>query len=38
MPRRGINRTARKDTAGLLAGALGLDGPPRDLFVAAARG
>ena len=35
---RGINRTARKDTALLLAGALGLDGPPRDLFVAAARG
>ena len=25
---RGINRTARKDTAILLAGALGLDGPP----------
>ena len=35
---RGINRTARKDTALLLAGALGLDGPARDLFVAAARG
>jgi transcriptional regulator with XRE-family HTH domain len=35
---RGINRTARKDTALLLAGALGLDGQPRDLFVAAARG
>jgi tetratricopeptide (TPR) repeat protein/transcriptional regulator with XRE-family HTH domain len=35
---RGINRTARKDTAVLLAGALGLDGPARDLFVAAARG
>jgi transcriptional regulator with XRE-family HTH domain len=35
---RGINRTARKDTALLLAGALGLDGPVRDLFVAAARG
>jgi tetratricopeptide (TPR) repeat protein/transcriptional regulator with XRE-family HTH domain len=35
---RGINRTARKDTAVLLAGALGLDGPGRDLFVAAARG
>jgi tetratricopeptide (TPR) repeat protein/transcriptional regulator with XRE-family HTH domain len=35
---RGINRTARKDTALLLAGALGLDGPTADLFVAAARG
>jgi tetratricopeptide (TPR) repeat protein/transcriptional regulator with XRE-family HTH domain len=35
---RGINRTARKDTAGLLAGALGLAGPVRALFVAAARG
>ena len=35
---RGINRTARKDTAELLAGALGLDGPARPLFVAAARG
>ena len=35
---RGINRTARKDTALLLAGALGLDGQRRDLFVAAARG
>src|SRR5215472_14714751 len=35
---RGINRTARKDTAQLLAGALGLDGQARDLFVAAARG
>jgi predicted ATPase/transcriptional regulator with XRE-family HTH domain len=35
---RGINRTARKDTAVLLAGALGLDGPVRDLFMAAARG
>ncbi len=35
---RGINRTARKDTAVLLAGALGLDGPARELFVAAARG
>lgn len=35
---RGINRTARKDTALLLAGALGLDGRARDLFVAAARG
>jgi transcriptional regulator with XRE-family HTH domain len=35
---RGITRTARKDTALLLAGALGLDGPARDSFVAAARG
>jgi transcriptional regulator with XRE-family HTH domain len=35
---RGINRTARKDTAGLLAGALGLAEPARALFVAAARG
>ena len=35
---RGINRTARKDTALLLAGALGLAGPVRALFVAAARG
>ena len=35
---RGINATARKDTAILLAGALGLDGPARELFVAAARG
>jgi transcriptional regulator with XRE-family HTH domain len=35
---RGVNVTARKDTAVLLAGALGLDGPARDLFVAAARG
>jgi transcriptional regulator with XRE-family HTH domain len=35
---RGLNRTARKDTAGLLADALGLAGPPRELFVAAARG
>src|SRR5215510_200233 len=35
---RGIHRTAQKDTAGLLAGALGLAGPARDLFVAAARG
>jgi len=35
---RGINRTARKDTALLLAGALGLDEQARDLFVAAARG
>ena len=35
---RGINPTARKDTAELLAGALGLAGPARPLFVAAARG
>ncbi len=35
---RGINRTARKDTAVLLAGALRLDGPVAELFVAAARG
>ena len=35
---RGVNATARKDTAVLLAGALGLDGPARDLFIAAARG
>ena len=35
---RGINRTARKDTAVLLAGALGLAGPGGELFVAAARG
>jgi predicted ATPase/transcriptional regulator with XRE-family HTH domain len=35
---RGINRTGRKDTALLLAGALGLADPVRGLFVAAARG
>ena len=35
---RGINRTAQKDTAVLLAGALGLAGPAGELFVAAARG
>ena len=35
---RGINRTARKDTAGLLADALGLAEPVRAPFVAAARG
>jgi tetratricopeptide (TPR) repeat protein/transcriptional regulator with XRE-family HTH domain len=35
---RGINATARKDTAVLLARALGLDGSARELFVAAARG
>ena len=34
---RGINRTARKDTAVLLAGALGLAEPVHDVFVAAAR-
>jgi predicted ATPase/DNA-binding SARP family transcriptional activator/DNA-binding CsgD family transcriptional regulator/transcriptional regulator with XRE-family HTH domain len=35
---RGINRTARKDTARLLAEALGLAGTVADLFAAAARG
>ena len=35
---RGIHRTAHKDTALLLAGALGVDGQARELFVAAARG
>jgi tetratricopeptide (TPR) repeat protein/transcriptional regulator with XRE-family HTH domain len=35
---RGINRTARKDTAGLLADALSLTGPVRARFIAAARG
>ena len=35
---RGVNRTARKDTAELLAGARGRAGPVRPLFVAAARG
>ena len=35
---RGIHATAHKDTAGLLAGALGLAGPVRTLFIAAARG
>src|SRR5580693_6277193 len=35
---RGINRTAHKNTAVLLAGALGLSGPAEELFVAAARG
>jgi WD40 repeat protein/transcriptional regulator with XRE-family HTH domain len=35
---RGINRTARKDTAELLAGAFGLAEPARALFVSAARG
>jgi len=35
---RGISRTARKDTALLLADALGLAGPVRGVFVAAAQG
>jgi WD40 repeat protein/transcriptional regulator with XRE-family HTH domain len=35
---RGINRTAHKDTAALLAGALGLTGPAAELFMGAARG
>jgi tetratricopeptide (TPR) repeat protein/transcriptional regulator with XRE-family HTH domain len=35
---RGIHRTARKDTAVLLAGALNLPGPVRSLFIAAALG
>src|SRR5262249_56942150 len=35
---RGINRPGRKETAWLLAGALGLAGPVAELFVAAARG
>src|SRR5262245_33600131 len=35
---RGFSRTAHKDTAVLLAGALGLSGPTEELFVAAARG
>ena len=35
---RGINHTARQDTAVRLAGALGLAEPARSLFVAAARG
>src|SRR5215472_8102145 len=35
---RGINRTARRDTAELLAAALGLAEPARPVFVAAARG
>jgi transcriptional regulator with XRE-family HTH domain len=35
---RGVNRTARKDTAVLLADALSLAGGVRVLFVAAARG
>jgi transcriptional regulator with XRE-family HTH domain len=35
---RGINRTARKDTAVLLSNALGLEEPVRAAFMAAARG
>jgi transcriptional regulator with XRE-family HTH domain len=35
---RGIHRSARKDTALLLADALGLAGPQRELFIAVARG
>lgn len=35
---RGVNRTARKETAQLLAGALNLTAPVRTVFVAAARG
>jgi tetratricopeptide (TPR) repeat protein/transcriptional regulator with XRE-family HTH domain len=35
---RGVSRTAHQDTAGRLAGALGLAGPVRELFVAVARG
>src|SRR5215469_12353266 len=35
---RGFSQTAHKDTAVLLAGALGLTGPAGELFVAAARG
>ena len=35
---RGVHATAHKETAGLLADALGLAGPVRALFVAAARG
>ena len=35
---RGVSRTAHKDTAVLLAGALSLSGPVGELFVAAARG
>ena len=35
---RGVNRTARKQTARLLADALGLTGPQRELFEAAASG
>jgi tetratricopeptide (TPR) repeat protein/transcriptional regulator with XRE-family HTH domain len=35
---RGVNRSARKDTADLLADAIGLTGTARELFVAAGRG
>jgi transcriptional regulator with XRE-family HTH domain len=35
---RGVNKTARKETAVLLAGALGIDGPAGEAFVNAARG
>jgi tetratricopeptide (TPR) repeat protein/DNA-binding XRE family transcriptional regulator len=35
---RGVNRSARKDTAALLAHAIGLTGTARELFVAAGRG
>jgi transcriptional regulator with XRE-family HTH domain len=35
---RGIHATAHKDNAGLLVGVLGLAGPARELFIAAARG
>jgi tetratricopeptide (TPR) repeat protein/transcriptional regulator with XRE-family HTH domain len=35
---RGVNLTARKDTAALLTDALGLTGTARELFIAAARG
>jgi tetratricopeptide (TPR) repeat protein/transcriptional regulator with XRE-family HTH domain len=35
---RGVNRTAHKDTAQLLAAAFGLSGPTEERFVAAARG
>jgi transcriptional regulator with XRE-family HTH domain len=35
---RGINRTARKDSALMLAGVLKLTGPVQEAFVAAARG
>ena len=35
---RGVNQTAQKETARLLAGALGLDGQAAEMFVAAARG
>jgi transcriptional regulator with XRE-family HTH domain len=35
---RGVNHTARKDTAHLLADALNLEGPEREKFAAVARG